>query len=575
MSIAVQRPQRWDVPFGDDMNPSAVKQLLTIEPFLSMDPSRFPNHCALPDILLNDARLKNYKAGDIIVREGDYGNSAFLILRGAVRVTLQSLPDEMLGRKQQSHSGWLSTLGNMLTGAKYPEIRRYGEAQMDDSVGVRSVGEDTRVFLQDVPGVLDEFNTLQIGAGEFFGEVSALSRNPRSATVFADTPTTVLEIRWQGLRELMRRDPALKQHVVELYRSNSLFHQLRSTPILRKVSDEGIREITNATEFESYGDFEWQSKYRKIQKSDSRSRIAAEPIICEEDHYTNGLVIIRSGFARLSRAYGHGDLTMAYLGKGQLYGLDELIYNANHDKQVPLQRTLRSVGYVDILRIPTHLIERHVLPVLPASTVKASIQSVSNALRETTAVTDVDDSPELGAIDTGFLEFIVENRLMNGTEAMLINTDRCTRCDDCVRACATTHDNNPRFIRHGQTYENWMIANACMQCVDPVCMIGCPTGAIGRDEGTGNVLINDMTCIGCSTCSNSCPYNNIRMVEVRGESGGFILDELTRAPIVKATKCDLCVDRWGGPACQAACPHDALVRIDMNDIPNLANHLAQ
>jgi len=559
------------------MTPAAVEQLLQIAPFASMDAKKFPKHCSLPDILLNDARVINYQSGDIVVREGDYGNSAFLTLRGAVRVTLQSLPDEMLGRQERKHNGWLKALGNMMTGARYPEIRRYGEAQLDDAVGVRGTGDGTRIFLQDVPGVLDEFNTLQLGVGEFFGEVSALSRNPRSATVFADMPTQLLEIRWQGLRELMRRDSAIKQHVVELYRSNSLYTQLRNTPILRNVSEEGIHAITKATEFESYGDFEWQAKYRKIQKGDSRARIQAEPIICEEDHYTNGLVIIRSGFARLSSRYGQGDLTMAYLGKGQMYGLDELIYNAEYKDQVPLQRTLRAVGYVDILRIPTNLMERYVLPTLPSSALK-NAERVVEAGREAKNATGTphrlkDESP--GAdISTSFLEFIVENRLMNGTEAMLINTDRCTRCDDCVRACATNHDNNPRFIRHGPTFDNWMIANACMQCVDPVCMIGCPTGAIGRDEQTGNVLINDMTCIGCSTCANSCPYNNIRMVEVRSSSGGFILDQESQ-PIVKATKCDLCAEHWGGPACQRACPHDALVRIDMNDLPKLSEHLAK
>ena len=42
---------------------------------------------------------------------------------------------------------------------------------------------------------------------------------------------------------------------------------------------------------------------------------------------------------------------------------------------------------------------------------------------------------------------------------------------------------------------------SCMHCADPVCMIGCPTGAIGRDAGSGNILINDETCIGCSTCA--------------------------------------------------------------------------
>ena len=50
-----------------------------------------------------------------------------------------------------------------------------------------------------------------------------------------------------------------------------------------------------------------------------------------------------------------------------------------------------------------------------------------------------------------------------------------------------------------------------------------------------------------------------------------LLDEMTQAPILKATKCDLCIDQLGGPACARACPHDALVRMDMRDVDRLAN----
>ena len=64
-----------------------------------------------------------------------------------------------------------------------------------------------------------------------------------------------------------------------------------------------------------------------------------------------------------------------------------------------------------------------------------------------------------------------------------------------------------------------MIANACMHCADPVCMIGCPTGAISRESLGGQVVINDPTCIGCATCANNCPYDNIRIVETRSSSG--------------------------------------------------------
>ena len=96
-------------------------------------------------------------------------------------------------------------------------------------------------------------------------------------------------------------------------------------------------------------------------------------------------------------------------------------------------------------------------------------------------------------------------------------------------------------------------------------MIGCPTGAIHRNSAGGQVVINDDTCIGCQTCANSCPYENIRMVEVRESSGAFILDASTRQPIVKATKCDLCWDQAVNPACERARPHDALKRVNMGD----------
>ncbi len=576
MGVAMQRPQRWDVPFGEHMTSAAVDRLLTIDPFRSMDPKRFTQSCSLEDILLNDARIVDYQPGDLVVREGDYGNSAFLILEGDTRVTLEALPDELLGRHRRSSSGWLKAIKSIVRGTRFPEVRVYGTTQLDHSLGRRGTGDELRIFLQDVPGVLDQYNTIQLTAGEFFGEVSALSRNSRSASVFAETPTTLLEIRWQGLRELMRRDPALKKHVSDLYRANSLYAHLRDTPLLANVSEEGLQAISDATEFESYGDFEWHSQYRKIRAQSDRERIQSEPVICEEQHYTNGLVLIRSGFARLSRHYGNGDLTMAYLGKGQQYGLEELIFNALHDDQVPLQRTLRAVGYVDILRIPTALMEEHVIPTLSDSTIRAAEKMV-NVNRAESHATPRKNHADVPAaeIDSGLMEFIVENRFMNGVQTMIIDQDRCTRCDDCVRACASTHDNNPRFVRHGSTYDHFMIANACMHCVDPVCMIGCPTGAIGRDEATGNVLINDATCIGCSTCANSCPYSNIRMVEVRTPSGPFILDGETQTPIVKATKCDLCVDHWGGPACQRACPHDALVRMDMNNLPALADWISR
>jgi Fe-S-cluster-containing dehydrogenase component/CRP-like cAMP-binding protein len=569
--VKMARPQRWDVPFDPDMTDATVDHLLATEPFKSIDAGKFPASLPLRGILANDTRVVRFRSGDLVVREGDYGGSAFLILNGAVRVTLQSLPGKLLGRRERRAKGVFSALSKLWTNSRLPEVRDYTEDADQQQVGKRTGGDKvTRVFLQDVPGVLQAHKTIRLESGQMFGELAALTRSARTATIFADGEAELLEIRWQGLRDLLRRADALKAHVDRLYRERSLKVQLRATPLLARLTDLQLQSVAAATEFGTYGNFDWQTAFDSASQRDAAERLAAEPVIAEEGHYVNGLILIRSGFARVSCRFGSGHRTFSYLGKGQAYGLEELAHNwraaRSGSHTVPMQRTLRAVGYVDILRIPTPIVEQYILPTLDESQLPPMFPPPAGP-------EDPAPLPARAKIDIGLMEFLVENRFINGRATMLINTDRCTRCDDCVRACSNAHDGNPRFTRHGRRFGRHMIANACMHCADPVCMIGCPTGAIHRDAATGNVVINDDTCIGCATCANSCPYENIRMVEVRGLSGQLLLDDATNHPIRKATKCDLCIDELGGPACQRACPHDALKRVDMHELDTLARNI--
>ena len=567
LEIVIPRPQRWDVPFGR-MTDADVDRLLEIEPFRSIDAAAFPPAVPLRGILLGDTRIVHYQAGDLVVREGDYGNSAFLMLSGSVRVMLERLDPALLGREAPPRRSWLHAIAQLWQNSSVPESRslKYAAAPQN---GATPRDEDgvTRVFLQDFPRLLDRSGTAQIGPGEVFGELAALSRTPRSATVLADASSTLLEIRWQGLRDLMRRTLAIREHIDRTYRENSLRVHLRETPLLKDLPAEALDEVAAATQFESYGNFDWYTDFGAPRGNNAAEQLAAEPLIASEGDQPNGLLLIRSGFARVSQQQGHGQRTIAYLGRGRAFGLAELVESSGTDSQVPLEYSLRAVGYVDVLRIPTEVVKRLIVPNTKASQPRRKPKSappLQSAIR----------NPK-SEIDPSLLDFLADHRFLNGTETMLINLDRCTRCDDCVRACAATHDNNPRFIRQGPTHDHLMIANACMHCVDPVCMIGCPTGAIARDFDTGTVRINDRTCIGCATCANSCPYQAIRMVEIREPGGAFYVDAATRLPIVKATKCDLCASQLTGPACQAACPHDALIRIDMGNLSTLSSWVAR
>jgi len=538
------RPHRWDVPFGADMADADVDALLTVPEIASVRADAFPAHIPLRGILRNDARIVSFQPGDIVFREGDYGNSAFLVLSGAVRVVLApGLPADLLGRRRPQKKGLFQALSQLWTNSRIPEVRDAAHYRDVATHQRAAAGGTTRVFLQDVPGVLDHHRTAALGVGTVFGELAALGRVPRSATVIAEVETKLLEIRWQGLRELRRYDPGWKRRIDENYRRNALHAVLQGDPLFAGLSPDALQAVADRVKFKTYGTFDWHVSYKEMRQSGAA---AEEPIIAAEGMVPDGIYLVRAGFARVSVRLGSAQRTLAYLGAGDQFGLAETYESWKTGKPVRLRRSLTALGYVDVLRVPSHILEKYVFP------------NLKEPPRHAAAV-------ERPIDDDAFGEWLVDERLINGTQAMLIDLERCVRCDDCVKACSSTHGGNPRFVRHGRIFDHWMVANACMHCRDPVCMIGCPTGAIHRHETAGVVIINDDTCIGCGTCANSCPYDNIRLVEIADSMGDPLVDEEGRV-VVKATKCDLCVDQPGGPACVRACPHDAMSRVNANSL---------
>lgn len=553
--LVVARPQRWDMPFSDDMTDADVRRVLSVPPFADIDRDAFRGPISLEGILKNDARLRTYRQGDIIVRKGDWGNSAFFILSGAVRVEIEppesSLPLETLGRRKPQKKSFFQAIAQLWSNHREPEFRDLAEGRLHGGVGTRGSGDQTRIFLQDVPRVLNQYRTVQLAAGEFFGEVAALGRLPRTATVFAEGDAELLEIRWQGLRDITRKDRSIRQHIDQMFRARALKGILNNSPMFSHASDADLETLTREAQFETFGAYDSAQPFRELAQAGADSGLKHEPVVAAEGDYPNGAILICSGLARLSRRHNHGHQTVSYLTPGHAYGLREIAEAWRTGQHVPLRYSLRAIGYLTVVIVPTRLVEQLVLE--PGN---APPEPQPPPLRR---------SRNAPKIDEGLLEFIVDARYVQGTATMIIDMDRCTRCDDCVRACATAHDGNPRFLRHGPIYDRYMFANACMHCADPVCMIECPTGAIHRDLVEGQVVINEQTCIGCSACAQNCPFDAIRMVEIRDAAGRFIRDQRTQLPLVQATKCDLCAEQRGGPSCQNACPHDALVRVSLTD----------
>jgi Fe-S-cluster-containing hydrogenase component 2/CRP-like cAMP-binding protein len=180
----------------------------------------------------------------------------------------------------------------------------------------------------------------------------------------------------------------------------------------------------------------------------------------------------------------------------------------------------REVGPVQLVKIGSDLFEE-----LKRSSdaFRQSVEAVAAARRSTLASREHAERGSEAHRPVGRVEREVADLLrtpsgealglIQGRRLMVIDLDRCTRCDECVQACVATHDDDrSRLFLDGPRVGKYLVPATCRSCLDPVCMIGCPVGSIHRGDN-GQILIRDW-CIGCKKCAEQCPYAAIQMHDV-------------------------------------------------------------
>lgn len=141
---------------------------------------------------------------------------------------------------------------------------------------------------------------------------------------------------------------------------------------------------------------------------------------------------------------------------------------------------------------------------------------------------------------------------MTMRKGFIFNDELCVNCKACSAACVLEHgwSVTPRIIfsYNSEAIRQLPVINlslACNHCEDAVCLTGCPTQALNRDESTGAVVADANKCIGCRYCQWNCPYDAPKF------------DPVNKTII----KCHLCYEDLparNGPACSSGCPTGAL-----------------
>jgi CRP-like cAMP-binding protein/Fe-S-cluster-containing dehydrogenase component len=454
-----------------------------------------------------DAR---YEPGQVILREGEFSDAAYYIASGVAEVLLTQLPTIQLAPPEKK--------GGRRTRKPPPGQKAVGKLRSDTGT----------IILSDIPAELQPGQQVLLESGEIFGEISALSRYPVSATVRARSDVACLMIRTPALRLLQRSAPKFKEFVDQRYRARSLATHLRNVELFARCDEKFLRALKERVDLCSFEPGE---------------------LIVEEGSPADAFFLVRGGYVKVSARSGAADLALTYLRKGDYFGEAALLLDE------PWPFSFSAIESVELVKVS-----------------KADFQALleaSPAVKELLWEVTLERLKQRGAavrqpVGSEYLQMAMETGLIHGESVLLIDLSTCTRCDDCVRACADTHGGIPRFIREGFKFKNWLVPASCYQCTDPVCMIGCPTGAITRPIGTTEVSIDPMTCIGCGNCVRRCPWNNIVNVPYS--------HPVLKKDIQLATKCDLCLERER-PACVQMCPHGSAIRVSFKDVTQLSSTL--
>jgi Fe-S-cluster-containing hydrogenase component 2/CRP-like cAMP-binding protein len=502
------------------------------------------------------------KAGQELCRQGDHGATAFILLGDCKFAILDEARRDVA--PETPHQGVVGDILGRFFGGSKPVTSKSGDDKKAENFYRRAPEKDRQAYQQAIAasangGEIDrklqslgELVAVRGSEDLILGEMSCMSYQRRTATIVALGDGEVLEIR-RNVLYMLQRNPKAREMLDNAYRERALQVALRSLKAFTAPGAGGPGVASEQFERELY-DF--------LKDKISLVRVDPGQVVFQQGETVTDFFVVRIGYVKVAQKYFGHEKVLTYLGPGRHFGEIGLLSNVDGlqaelgDERLPSEilgkrtATCTALDHVELVRIPgeafnlivqtyPHLREHYV------SLVRRMLQEGREAR--------VNLNSHLGEyLDQG---------LFNAQKLLVLDLERCTRCDECTKACADTHGGVTRLKREGLRFGKYLVASACRSCEDPYCLVGCPVDAIHRGEG--NEIKIENHCIGCGLCEKNCPYGNIRMWP---DPRHMLNPEDYNGERRAATTCDLCVSVIGANtkkdvSCVYSCPHEAAFRM--------------
>ncbi len=387
--------------------------------------------------------------------------------------------------------------------------------------------------------------------GEYLGEDGMLTGLPYKNSAHAQLPALLLQIPEQVMQRVMELVPAVREHFERFHSQRSLQAILRRMDLFADVSDADLQALARQTPV---------TYHERSERLFAEDRLGRPP--------REALHILLEGFVSVARHKAvvrpgqSSERIIAYRQGGDYFagGLDLL-----GDGQ---SATVTTINRCRVAQVPRPavlaLFQRY-----PAMEARFALR-----LREylgTAAATSASTRSDFNEYPTHEvahpevqvgLHELVSDGVVEGTEVLVIDLDKCIHCNECEAACERRHGHS-RMNRKGMVVGNISITTTCRQCQDPVCML-CSRAGIARHPN-GEVYITE-SCIGCGICAERCPYGAISIAQIDDEPearstwqrfSSLIVGGATRERSSKLKELPMVSPRTAGGSYAAAGPLDA------------------
>ena len=160
------------------------------------------------------------------------------------------------------------------------------------------------------------------------------------------------------------------------------------------------------------------------------------------------------------------------------------------------------------------------------------------------------------------LDDFLSQGLMEAQSLLVLDLEKCTRCDECVRACADAHEGVTRLVRDGLRFDKFLVATLCRSCRDPLLhgrlpgRLDPPQRDAARSSSRTGASAAACARASARTATSTCIRSKVDAEDPEHPGVTKAQSSSRRRP--PAT----CAADYHEPACVYACPHDALKRIE-------------